>query len=111
MDNVPTSVIVHLLGNERFPRMGFKMLSTTGGYTIQETENGVALIQNERVITRYTIKQCKNGKWQVRLHGASFGLEIGYFVSADKTFGAVFNQCVTDLNLIIDELLLAKAGA
>jgi hypothetical protein len=87
------------------------MLSTTGGYTIQETADGVALIQNERVITRYTIKQCKNGKWQVRLYGASFGLEIGYFVPATKTFGAVFNHCVSDLNSIIDELLTAKAGA
>jgi hypothetical protein len=87
------------------------MLSTTGGYTIQETVDGVALLQNERVITRYTIKSLKNGKWQVRLHGASFGLEIGYFVSANKTFGAVFNQCVTDLNSIIDELLLGQVGA
>ena len=87
------------------------MLSTTGGYTIQETEDGVALLQNERVITRYTIKSLKNGKWQVRLHGASFGLEIGYFVPATKTFGAVFNQCVSDLNSIIDELLITKAGA
>lgn len=87
------------------------MLSTTGGYTIQETENGVALLQSEtRVVTRYSIKQLKNGKWQVRLHGASFGLEIEYFVSADKTFGAVINQCAIDLNSIIDELLIAKAG-
>ena len=87
------------------------MLSTTGGYTIQETADGVSLFQKDRVITRYKIKQCKNGKWQVRLSGASFGLEIGYFVPADATFGAVFNQCVIDLNSIIDELLLAKAGA
>lgn len=87
------------------------MLTTTGGYTIKETDNGVALLQDERVITRYTIKQLKNGKWQVRLHGASFGLEIGYFVAETKTFGAVFNQCVTDLNSIIDELLITKAGA
>ena len=86
------------------------MLSTTSGYTIQETANGVALLQNDRVITQYTIKSLKNGKWQVRLHGASFGLEIGYFVPSTKTFGAVFNHCVSDLNSIIDELLLVKAG-
>ncbi len=86
------------------------MLSTTSGYTIQETANGVALLQNDRVITQYTIKLLKNGKWQVRLHGASFGLEIGYFVPSTKTLGAVFNHCVSDLNSIIDELLLAKAG-
>ena len=87
------------------------MLSTTGGYTIEETADGVALLQGKRVITQYTIKSLKNGKWQVRLRGASFGLEIGYFVSETKTFGAVFNQCVTDLNSIIDELLTLKAGA
>ena len=87
------------------------MLSTTGGYTIKETDNGVALLQDERVITAYRIIRCKNGKWRVRLNGASFGLEIGYFVSETKTFGAVFNQCVTDLNSIIDELLTSKAGA
>lgn len=86
------------------------MMTTTGGYTIQETSDGVALVQNQRVITRYAIKQCKNGKWRVRLYGASFGLEIEYFLPAAQTFGAVFNQCVIDLNSIIDADLLTKAG-
>ena len=81
------------------------MLTTTGGFYIKETTNGVALLQNERVITRYTIKKCKNGKWQIRLHGASFGLEIGYYLPADKTYGYVFNACVSDLNQIIDILV------
>ena len=86
------------------------MITTTGGYTIQETSDGVALVQNDRVITRYAIKECKNGKLRVRLYGASFGLEIEHFVPT-ATWGAVFNQCVIDLNSIIDEDLLSKAGA
>lgn len=85
------------------------MLGTTGGYIIKETIDGVALLQNERVISRYIIKQLKNGKWQVRLHGASFGLEIGYYLPASKTYGYVFNACVSDLNSIIDELLVRNA--
>jgi hypothetical protein len=86
-------------------------LTTTGGYAITEIDYGVALMQNERIITSYRITKCNNGKWRVRLSGASFGLEIGYYVSETKTYGAVFNQCVTDLNSIIDDLLLGKAGA
>lgn len=72
-------------------------------YAIKELENGVALYKNDRILTRYEITQCKNGKWKIRLHGASYGLEIGYFVSATVTGGAVFNHCVNDLNSIIDE--------
>ena len=87
------------------------MLTTTGGYAIVECDYGVALMQGERIITSYRITKCKNGKWRVRLSGASFGLEIGYFVLSDTTYGSVFNQCVTDLNSIIDELLTSKAGA
>jgi aminopeptidase C len=85
-------------------------LTTTGGYAITEIDYGVALMQNGRTITSYRITKCNNGKWRVRLSGASFGLEIGYFVSESKTFGEVFNQCVTDLNWIIDQLLSKKAG-
>ena len=87
------------------------MITTTGGYAIKETDTGVELVQGNRVITSYRIIRCKNGKWRVRLSGASFGLEIGYYVSETTTYGAVFNQCVTDLNSIIDELLLQKVGA
>ena len=83
-------------------------LSTTGGFTIEETNNGVVLKRNNHIITRYEIKQLKNGKWQVRLHGASCGLEIGYYISADKTYGYVFNACVSNLNSIIDEMLVTK---
>jgi len=86
------------------------MITTTGGYTIKETDTGVELVHGTRVVTSYRIIKCKNGKWRVRLNGASFGLEIGYFVSESKTFGEVFNQCVIDLNWVIDQLLSKKAG-
>ena len=86
-------------------------LTTTGGYAITEIDYGVALMQNGRTITSYRITKCNNGKWRVRLSGASFGLEIGYYVSETTTYGAVFNQCVTDLNSITDELLSGKVGA
>jgi hypothetical protein len=86
------------------------MLTTTGGYAIKETDTGVELVQGTRVITAYRIIKCKNGKWRVRLHGASFGLEIEYYVAETKTFGSVYNQCVIDLNSIIDELLTNRGA-
>jgi hypothetical protein len=86
-------------------------LTTTSGYAIVEIDYGVALMQGERIITSYRITKCNNGKWRVRLSGASFGLEIGYYVSESKTYGAVFNQCVADLNSIIDEFVTGKANA
>jgi hypothetical protein len=82
------------------------MLSTTGGYTIKETNNGVALLKNDRVVSRYYIEQLKNTKWRVRLSGAQFGFEIEWFVPAENTtYGQLFNHCVKNLNSIIDELL------
>jgi hypothetical protein len=83
------------------------MLTTTGNFSIRETDNGVQLLKNNRIVTSYTIKQLKNGKWKVRLSGASFGFEIGYYVAASSTYGQIFNECVQNLNVIIDEMLRA----
>lgn len=82
-------------------------LTTTGKYAIVKSDYGVALMQGERNITSYRITKCNNGKWRVRLSGASFGLEIGYYVSGNTSYETVFNQCVKDLNSIIDESLVS----
>ena len=85
------------------------MITTTGGFVIKETDTGVELVRKGRVITAYRIIKCKNGKWRIRLHGSSYGLEIEYYLPESKTFGAIYNQCVMDLNSIIDTILKEEA--
>ena len=85
------------------------MITTTGGFTISETDTGVELVRKGKVITSYRIIKCQNGKWRVRLSGASYGLQIGYYIHAGTTFGAIYNQCVLDLNSIVDIILTEEA--
>jgi len=76
----------------------------TTKYIITNTENGVGILEGERVISRYSIKRQKNGNWQVRLHGASFGFQIIYQVKQSHSYDIILSQCVEDLNQIIDFL-------
>jgi len=58
MDNVPTSVIVHLLGNERFPRMDKKM-------NLFQINRGKFISTNEEFRIEYFIYKGGKSEWVI----------------------------------------------
>jgi hypothetical protein len=81
------------------------MITTTGGFAIKETDTGLELVRNNKVVTAYRITKCQNGKWRIRLNGASYGFEIGYYYHEKTTYGSIYNECVSNFNTIIDIIL------
>lgn len=68
-------------------------------YNLKKTPDGAILLKDNKLVTRYEIKETKNS-WKVRLVGKSYGFAIGEFVPKKYSYEQVISQCADNLREI-----------
>jgi hypothetical protein len=68
-------------------------------YELKELNDGVMLLKNNKLVTRYEIKEGKNS-WKVRLIGKSYGFSIGQYINNKYSFEHILLECSNNLREI-----------